>query len=367
MRDDGQEWESSKSPTNSSSSPPHRSELKSSDSGDSSESSRTADVLNMLGKRRDDKQVPRRTSAALKCWNITENELRKYFHLPLSRVAKELCCSRTSLKKICRKNGIQRWPCRHSGRRRDEERSKSELSTSSGDGRDGRPDDMGDRDPYFAPSRPTKATPHAPEPQEQRTGGYWHGVPTSYQLDRSEGARRRTALQPSMEQVGAFSPVVDSRIMMYGSNNAIHERPSSEHVDYMLAQPSMLWQGFRHPFNGTASHSHLPPIHGAQRQHGAGQPGGGNDLPAPFSPTATLSIVDMNAMLRMRMEGSTEDGVRKRMTAAMKLGETRALLKDIASLVPPDARLINAMEAVDVLISSVGAGISTRYGDYIHR
>jgi hypothetical protein len=39
----------------------------------------------MLGKHRDeqhderdDKQMPRRTHAMLKCWNLTENELRKY-------------------------------------------------------------------------------------------------------------------------------------------------------------------------------------------------------------------------------------------------------------------------------------------------
>lgn len=39
-------------------------------------------------------------------------ELSNYFHLPINDVSKELgvCC--TILKKICRQNGIARWPHR---------------------------------------------------------------------------------------------------------------------------------------------------------------------------------------------------------------------------------------------------------------
>lgn len=38
--------------------------------------------------------------------------LSKYFHLPINDVAKELGVCATVLKKICRKNGIPRWPHR---------------------------------------------------------------------------------------------------------------------------------------------------------------------------------------------------------------------------------------------------------------
>jgi len=44
--------------------------------------------------------------------NISFDELSKYFHLPINQVAKELGVCATILKKICRKNGIPRWPHR---------------------------------------------------------------------------------------------------------------------------------------------------------------------------------------------------------------------------------------------------------------
>ena len=42
----------------------------------------------------------------------TLDELSQYFHLPINEVAKELGVCATVLKKICRKNGIKRWPHR---------------------------------------------------------------------------------------------------------------------------------------------------------------------------------------------------------------------------------------------------------------
>jgi hypothetical protein len=42
----------------------------------------------------------------------TREELAKYFHLPIAEAAKELGVCATVLKKICRKNGISRWPHR---------------------------------------------------------------------------------------------------------------------------------------------------------------------------------------------------------------------------------------------------------------
>jgi len=44
--------------------------------------------------------------------NITFEELSKYFHVPINQVAKELGVCATILKKICRRNGIPRWPHR---------------------------------------------------------------------------------------------------------------------------------------------------------------------------------------------------------------------------------------------------------------
>jgi len=44
--------------------------------------------------------------------NISFEELSKYFHLPINQVAKELGVCATILKKICRRNGIPRWPHR---------------------------------------------------------------------------------------------------------------------------------------------------------------------------------------------------------------------------------------------------------------
>eukprot|EP01119_Soliformovum_irregulare_P004552 TRINITY_DN1559_c0_g1_i1.p1 TRINITY_DN1559_c0_g1~~TRINITY_DN1559_c0_g1_i1.p1 ORF type:complete len:289 (-),score=43.53 TRINITY_DN1559_c0_g1_i1:101-967(-) len=44
--------------------------------------------------------------------NITFEELSQFFHLPINQVAKELGVCATILKKICRRNGIPRWPHR---------------------------------------------------------------------------------------------------------------------------------------------------------------------------------------------------------------------------------------------------------------
>lgn len=44
--------------------------------------------------------------------NISFDELSKFFHLPINQVAKELGICATILKKICRRNGIPRWPHR---------------------------------------------------------------------------------------------------------------------------------------------------------------------------------------------------------------------------------------------------------------
>jgi hypothetical protein len=43
---------------------------------------------------------------------IGMTEVSKHFHLPEKQVAKELGICLTSLKKICRQNGIKRWPYR---------------------------------------------------------------------------------------------------------------------------------------------------------------------------------------------------------------------------------------------------------------
>ena len=44
--------------------------------------------------------------------NIDVQTLRLHFHLPLAQAAKALGTCTTSLKKICRKHHIERWPCR---------------------------------------------------------------------------------------------------------------------------------------------------------------------------------------------------------------------------------------------------------------
>lgn len=44
--------------------------------------------------------------------NFTFEDLAPYFHLPINEVAVKLNVCATILKKICRKNGIQRWPHR---------------------------------------------------------------------------------------------------------------------------------------------------------------------------------------------------------------------------------------------------------------
>ena len=371
--------DSSTSPTNSS--PPRvQSPVKSSDStGDLSESSRTADVLGMLGNRRDDNQIPRRSHAALECWNITENELRKYFHVPLSRVAKELNCSRTSLKKICRKNGIQRWPCRQSkcmnararaptnsdesprdecDDERDEERSKAELlgcssgvsSGSSGDGRDSQ-DDSKDSCLSTGSSAHSRAMTTISKKSI-----------LNLQLGLLSAAPKQTAPQQSIQQLSPVAPIAQSRVMTHG-RNAIHERTHERHWPELSEQAdaTSLSCVSNHLPNGTASYARLPPIHHTWTQDGFGQTGAANDLLAyqgssgtrypSTSFTTPLSNAEMHAMIRMQMD---EDAMKKKMTAAMKLGETRTLLRDVAMLVPIDARLIQAMEAVDVLINSMG-------------
>eukprot|EP01031_Cornospumella_fuschlensis_P033755 gene33755-40844_t len=44
--------------------------------------------------------------------NITLDDLRRYFHLPIAEVAKHLNTCTTALKKICRKLNINKWPYR---------------------------------------------------------------------------------------------------------------------------------------------------------------------------------------------------------------------------------------------------------------
>lgn len=43
---------------------------------------------------------------------ITIDDLRKFFHLPIIEVANQLGTCTTALKKICRKNNINKWPYR---------------------------------------------------------------------------------------------------------------------------------------------------------------------------------------------------------------------------------------------------------------
>eukprot|EP00727_Mastigamoeba_balamuthi_P012547 m51a1_g7915 hypothetical protein (336) ;mRNA; r:208521-210261 len=43
---------------------------------------------------------------------ITREFLARYFHMPISQAAKELGVCTTMLKKMCRKNGVPRWPFR---------------------------------------------------------------------------------------------------------------------------------------------------------------------------------------------------------------------------------------------------------------
>lgn len=44
--------------------------------------------------------------------SMSLEHLSRYFHLPINDVAKELGVCATVLKKICRRNGIPRWPHR---------------------------------------------------------------------------------------------------------------------------------------------------------------------------------------------------------------------------------------------------------------
>jgi len=44
--------------------------------------------------------------------NMNLEQLSEYFHMPINDVAKELGVCATVLKKICRRNGIPRWPHR---------------------------------------------------------------------------------------------------------------------------------------------------------------------------------------------------------------------------------------------------------------
>lgn len=44
--------------------------------------------------------------------SLTMEKLRRYFHLPINEVARQLGICTTVLKKICRRNNIRRWPYR---------------------------------------------------------------------------------------------------------------------------------------------------------------------------------------------------------------------------------------------------------------
>lgn len=56
--------------------------------------------------------VPERLSGAHNAQFSTAQELQKHFSLPMAQAAKNFGVSLTLFKKICRKNGIKRWPHR---------------------------------------------------------------------------------------------------------------------------------------------------------------------------------------------------------------------------------------------------------------
>lgn len=119
---------------------------------------------------------------------------------------------------------------------------------------------------------------------------------------------------------------------------------------YIGAHISTLRQG-RRPTNG-AAYVHLPPIRDTLHPPGAVQLGAINNLRASFPPTVLFSNLDMDGTKELTIQDISQDVLRTQMTVAMKLGETRRLLKDIATLIPPDVRLMSAMEAVDSLINT---------------
>ncbi|CAN1839623.1 Protein RKD3 [Linum perenne] len=43
---------------------------------------------------------------------MTKEELAKYFHMPITKAARELKVGLTALKKRCRELGVKRWPHR---------------------------------------------------------------------------------------------------------------------------------------------------------------------------------------------------------------------------------------------------------------
>jgi hypothetical protein len=53
-----------------------------------------------------------RASGTREATHIDLAELTRYFHLPITSVAKELGVCVTVLKRICRENGVPRWPYR---------------------------------------------------------------------------------------------------------------------------------------------------------------------------------------------------------------------------------------------------------------
>mmetsp|Transcript_7672 Transcript_7672/g.10711 ORF Transcript_7672/g.10711 Transcript_7672/m.10711 type:complete len:322 (+) Transcript_7672:122-1087(+) len=57
-------------------------------------------------------QTPAERKAPTNAHDFDLEELAQYFHLPINEVAAELGVCATVLKKICRKNGIKRWPHR---------------------------------------------------------------------------------------------------------------------------------------------------------------------------------------------------------------------------------------------------------------
>lgn len=66
-------------------------------------------------KLNDNKLLPLGKESQSNCKYVksfTIDNLRKYFHLPLSDVAKVLKCSCSVIKRVCRANNIKKWPYR---------------------------------------------------------------------------------------------------------------------------------------------------------------------------------------------------------------------------------------------------------------
>ncbi|KAL6073855.1 RWP-RK domain-containing protein [Balamuthia mandrillaris] len=178
--------------------------------------------------------------------SIGLEELAKYFHMPINSVAKELGVCATVLKKICRRNGIPRWPHRKiksldkmiktlsaavPKNEEDEERIKQEINTL----KEKRSFLVTNPNVLLKTTKKPSANRRRKKPadEEAMTGGPQPGpLPTNWATKRQKLNNSVARRLPAFGQSPFAEGELESLVIAATSATAARDRPFA----YMLTQ-----------------------------------------------------------------------------------------------------------------------------------